>query len=854
MVVEFPLAYVARSILDEEGNLSSRNVREPWAFHPGAELLVRDRASPSAPERSLTAGVFPDDDEGNPPRYDVKDLSASYDGRQLLFAMRAPEDPDLDEDEQPTWNIWLYDFERDVLERVIASDIAAEEGHDIAPRFLPDGRIVFASTRQRRARAVLLDEGKPQFQAQDEDRRGPAFALHVMDADGSDIHQITFNASSDLDPAVLGDGRVVFSRWDNVGNRDRISLYTANPDGTGLELLYGVHSHDTGPDGAAVEFTEPHELPDGRLLVSLRAPGDRVRMGMLPVAVDVASFVEHDQPTYANQGLMGDAQELLVFGDLNLDDDTPALQGRYAHVSPLYDGTGRLLVAWSQCRLVDVVTDPVQPVYAPCTEENLQNPDLVEADPLYGVWMHDPAEETQQPVVVGEEGIAYDEAVVLEPRVAPPVILDGTPGLDLDADLAAESLGVLHIRSVYDVDGTVMVDLGTLSDPLQTPADQRPARFLRLVKAVSLPDDDVVDLEGTAFGRSQGQLMREVLGYAPIEPDGSVMVKVPANVAFWPEVLDADGRRIGPRHQNWLQLRPGESLTCHGCHDPESELPHGRRDAEPPSVNPGAPVDGSPFPNTAPALFANAGETMAEVYARINGVRAPDVDIEFTDVWTDPGLRAPDANVSYAYADLLTPAPVNPGCVTLYTATCRIVINYETHIHPLWSVDRRIYDGGGVQVGDHTCTACHSDVDAMGLARVPAAQLDLGDGPSADEADHLKSYRELLFDDNRQVLDNGTLMDELVQQTDDDGNPLFETDAEGVPILDANGNPIPLMVPITVAPPLSVAGANASPRFFTLFAPGGSHAGRLSAAELKLLSEWIDAGGQYYNDPFAVPQ
>jgi hypothetical protein len=58
--------------------------------------------------------------------------------------------------------------------------------------------------------------------------------------------------------------------------------------------------------------------------------------------------------------------------------------------------------------------------------------------------------------------------------------------------------------------------------------------------------------------RSQAQLMREVLGYVPIEPDGSVSVKVPANVAFWPEILDGDGRRIEPRHQNWLQLRPGE--------------------------------------------------------------------------------------------------------------------------------------------------------------------------------------------------------------------------------------------------------------------------------------------------------
>ncbi|HEX7035710.1 MAG TPA: hypothetical protein VF210_08040 [Pseudomonadales bacterium] len=853
VVVDFSLAYVKRPLLtDEDGNLITRNVREPAAFWPGAELYLRDRASPSAADRLLTADVFPPDDMGNPPLYDVKDLAASYDGTQLLFAMRAPEDPNLDEDEQPTWNIWLYDHETDELRRVIESDIVAEEGDDIAPQFLPDGRIVFASTRQRHAKAILLDEGKPQFSALDEDRRSEAFALHVMNADGTDIHQITFNQSSDLDPTVLTDGRIAFSRWDNVAGIDRISLYTVNPDGTNLQLLYGAHSHDTGPGGSRVEFLDPQELPDGRLLVALRPFGDQARLGMLPVAVDTAAFVEHDQPTFSNEGLLFDAQELLIDGDLHLDDDTPALQGRYAQVSPLYDGTDRLLVAWSQCRLVDEVTDPDAPVYAPCTEENLADPLFVEADPLYGIWMHDVAQGTQQPIVPGEEGVAFSEAVILEARPAPAVILDGTPGVELDADLAGEAMGVLHIRSVYDFDGTASADLAALADPAVTTAADRPARFLRLVKAVSMPDDDIVELDGTAFGRSQAQLMREILGYAPIEPDGSVMVAVPANVAFWPEVLDADARRIGPRHQNWLQLRPGERFTCNGCHTPTSERPHGRLDAEAPSANPGAPMDGSPFPNTVPSLFADQGETMAEVWTRHAGApRKPTVNPVYEDVWTDPAVRAPDATFSYSYAALSTPAPVDPGCATIYTALCRIVIDYETHVHPLWGVPR--VDDMGV---DHTCTACHAAVDAMGMAMVPAAQLDLGDGPSPDEAAHFKSYRELLFNDNRQILDNGALVDELVQATDGNGDPLFQTDGNGELILDANGDPIPVLVPIVQTPPLSVAGANAigSSRFFSRFQPGGSHEGWLTPAELRLISEWIDIGGQYYNNPFNVPQ
>ncbi len=125
---------------------------------------------------------------------------------------------------------------------------------------------------------------------------------------------------------------------------------------------------------------------------------------------------------------------------------------------------------------------------------------------------------------------------------------------------------------------------------------------------------------------------------------------------------------------------------------------------------------------------------------------------------------------------------------------------------------------------------------------------------SAEEPAHFNSYRELLFDDNQQVLAGGALVDGFVQATDDAGNLLFETDDNGDPVLDVNGNLIPVLEPVTLTAPLSVAGANASPGFFERFVPGGSHAGRLSDAELKLISEWIDIGGQYFNNPFDVPQ
>ncbi|MEM6708329.1 MAG: hypothetical protein AAF648_06050 [Pseudomonadota bacterium] len=855
VVVDFPIAYVKRVLqVDDDGELLATDVRRPLAFLPGAELLIRQRASATAAEVSLTADVFPPDEDGNPALYDVKDLSTSADGLRLVFALRAPEDPDLDDDEQPTWNIWFYDRETDELRRVIVSDLVAEDGDDIAPRFLPDGRILFSSTRQRISKAVLLDEGKPQFSALDEDRDEPALALHVMNDDGTEIRQITFNQSSDLDPMVLRSGRVAFARWDNVPGRDRISLYSANPDGTEFGVLYGIHSHDTGPNGQEIEFVEPKELPDGRLLVLLRPAGEQSTLGTVPVAIDVDNYSDHDRPIPDSMGLLSDAQEVLFPGDLTLEEDRPPLQGRYASVFPLFDGTNRLLVAWSQCRLRDTTADPAEEIIRPCIEPFLSDENYVEADPFYGIWMHDLAEQTQQPILQPESGEVFSEVIVLEDRTSPPVILDKTAGIELDADLVSESVGVLHVRNVYELDGVSTVDIATLADPALVSAAERPIRYLRVVKPVSIPDEDLVDLPGTAFGRSQVNLMREVLGYAPVEPDGSVKVKIPANVAFSIELLDANGRRVFPRHLNWLQLRPGEELECRGCHTAESEVAHGRPDAQLPSSNAGALVDGSPFPNTEPALFANAGETMAEVYARINGTPDLSVDLRYTDVWTDPNVRAKDPDDLRLYSDLSTPAPVDSGCVTNWSALCRTVIHYETHIHPLWAVDRQQFDADGLLIGDNTCIACHAPVDAMNMAMVPAAQLDLSDGPSPDEADHFNSYRELLFNDNEIELIDGALLDRLVQALDGDGNPLFETDPEGELILDAEGNPIPILVTVGVQPSLNVGGANNSPRFFSLFEPGGSHFGYLNAAELKLVSEWLDLGGQYYNDPFVVPQ
>ncbi len=851
VVVDFPIAYVKRSLpveLDDNDVEQPAEVilREPVNFFAGAALYVRDRATPSATETNITEGVFEVD-----ALYDVKDVDTSYDGTKLVFAMRAPEIEGADEEDQPTWNIWEYDHTDQTLNRIISSNIIAEEGQDISPHYLPDDRIVFTSTRQRLAKAILLDEGKPQFDAFDEDQNVATLALHVMNSDGSDVKQITFNQSHDLAPSVLTSGKIVFSRWDNASGNDEISLYQINPDGTELEFLYGFHSHDTGTDDSRIEFMQARQGPDGRLIVKLR-PETSTRLGGELVFIDWQNFTENNQATSAAAGSTGPAQVSATPFEVRTD-DAPSIGGRYSNVYPLFDGSGRFLISWTPCRLNDVDAQD-NPIIVPCTEEAIAAVGAEEAQPLYGIWSFDPTAGTQLPIVVGVEGVVVNEIVAMSPRDFGVVIPDSEPTADIT--LVGENVGVVHIESVYDFDGVDVspFGIGTTSDPVQTTAAERPARFIRIVKAVSIPSEDLVDLDNTAFGRSSNQLMRDILGYAVVEPDGSAMFKVPANVAFAISVLDANGRRITERHQNWMTVKAGEVKRCHGCHTSASELPHGRYDAEPASANVGAPTDGSPFPNTNPALFADQGETMAEVNNRINGFQSLSVNINFTDYWTDPNLSVVNQDIDYNYADLNTPAPTSVGCQTTWTAECRISINYVDEIQPIWELPRQVFDAMGNLVTDNTCILCHNVVDDMGVTQIPAAQLELLGGVSADEPDHIISYRELLFGDNAVELVNGALIDQLVPVFDGNGNPLFEVDEDGNLILDANGDPIPVTQTVPLGATMRVSAANNSGGFLNLFAAGGTHSGRLTDAELKLISEWLDIGGQYYNNPFDVPQ
>ena len=873
VVIDFPIAYIKSPLpVDDDGEFQQQDLREQITFEFGADLYYRDRAAPGAEAINITENVS----QGLAA---IRDVEIDYDGSRLLFAMRVPFDPDVDEEDLPTWNIWQYTFETGELVRVISSDLTAEIGHDIMPKYLPDGRIIFSSTRQTQSQAVLLDEGKGGFPAQDEDDNEHAFNLHVMNDDGTGVKQVSFNQSHDLDPSVMADGKIVFSRWDHNQSNDAVNLYRMNPDGSALELLYGQQSHATGTNGDIIQFMQPRQVQDGRVMVLAR-PFTNTEGGGELILIDTPQYLENTQPTKDNIGILsGPAQDDATVNEVSTVPGVPSVGGRYFSVYPIQDGTDRLMVSWSQCRLVEILADDGDPVtedtqIVPCTEDRLANVivvdpdnpptpvegDLFVAPPLYGIWIYDPRDDTQLPIVAGEEGFMFTEVVSADPRPIPPVVLDGTNDYPLDVSLADSGEALLNIRSVYDFDGTAIVDIPTVADPTQTLAADRIARFLRIEKAVSQPDDDLRDIDNTAFGVTTQFGMKEIVGYAMVEPDGSVMVKVPANTALMVSVLDENGHRITQRHQNWISLGAGQELKCNGCHDANSGVSHGRYDAFE-SAYAGAPVAGVPFVGTVPQWsVGDVGETMAEVRARVTCANdgcssiEPSMNVIYRDVWTaDPAIAANNVDIDFLYTDMTTSPPTTVSCQQDWQSNCRSVINYESIIHPLWSEPRLVtFDDDddpatpevplidpvtGLQVNNN-CLNCHTPVDpADGATRVPAGQLELQDGLSADEPDHFHAYRELLVTDNLQVLDNGALVD-----------------ATQVIGQDADGNDI--VVPVSNGPPpLRVfLGARLSSDFFDRFNdPLDLHFNILSQAERRLVAEWLDVGAQYYNNPFDAP-
>ncbi len=822
------IAYAKRA------NTLNMNPTDGTPFAPGGDLIVREKSSPSAREHNVTASIT----QGVG---DVSDPEVSYDGKKIVFALRCPTANTATIDGAPActgrWNIWEYDMTTGGLaggrlRRITSSSVS----DDVDPAYLPAGRgFVFTSNRQSLTKSVI--DGQDVF-ALDEYERERVLQLHTMNADGGDIRQISVNQSHDRNPVVKMNGDIMFARWEHVGPRNRFAIFTARPDGTNMFVRYGAQSPGNS-------FLHPREMdPDGRFaghVVSSLMPLSGTREGGALMLIDIENFSENSMPANPRVTALS-GQRHLTNREIPLGRGL-SLVGRATSPYPLWDGTDRVLVAFRTCEVTrNGVVEPcsrlsqaeIERLNSRRTmEEEAADPIQDNVPPIYSIYMYDPRNQTWLIVASPPAGFMYVDPVAIQPRKEPAV----STATSIDPALAAQNKAVIEVRSIYDTDG-----LNRMGEAVMTPADLPPGCARHIAQTTPTHADDtrasiadlrrIKDPADPAYHCAPGRFIRatramapvegmsgmrdaigetdfepqQILGYAPIEPDGSFKLEVPPDVPLALSVIDSKGRAL-QTHLNWIQVRPGERRTCDGCHSP-------RRGA---SINDAATANTLPLALN-PALRSRhgSGETMAALRTKVDPTGLQLVtDMVFSDVWADttrPGVTA-RAPIEIRYVgnansadDLTTPVPTNG------------TINYPDHIQPIW---------------DKNCVSCH----AAGNARLDLSASISGTG-------RMTSYQQLLL-----------------------GDPLF----------DANGQPVTRIVDGAVEAVLgpalvetmagSAEGLTRSSRLGEILFgeqlhasaqaraaypnPPVDHSTMLNKAEKRLVSEWMDLGGQYFNNVMA---
>ena len=340
-----------------------------------------------------------------------------------------------------------------------------------------------------------------------------ATGLTVMNADGSDIHCIGFNLGRDDEPAVLQDGRIAFGRLELFYSRLKTerTLHAVFPDGTQDVTLYGPERRD---------FWQQVTRQSGEKWWGEGPPRHRVLRLTQPQPFDLDRIL---CATTGGLTLTGPGRNREVFLP---HDKTLAV------TTPFPLGDGRVL-----CAAVDKALSN--------EEGNL------------GLYLLDAATGRMQ-LLYQDPAAASFEPRPLMPRPAPPALIESPQARShaYTAQFLCASARNTQIGAV-----------------------QTRGKLVRVIEGMPVVSRHYThrSQNGEAWKNHVGTFAR-VLGTVPLAADGSFFLEAPADRLLHLQVLDSDRRVVG-NQQIWMYGRPGEKRSCVGCHE--------RPDTTPPALRPG---------------------------------------------------------------------------------------------------------------------------------------------------------------------------------------------------------------------------------------------------------------------------
>lgn len=485
-----------------------------WWSRPGGGLYLLDGFREGPPRVRCLSGMFSEPGSFLRP-------ALSYDGRRVLFAWcrhdphLAAERNKLDKANVPA-DAFYHLFEMKI-DGTDLRQLTFGKYDDFDGRYLPDGRIVFLSTRRGQGIQVGRDTAMQTLQAPDlpdcyvrcgggPERPVAVYTLHTLSPDGSEMCAISPFEMFEWTPDLAADGSILYSRWDYIDrdNMPFMSLWSIRPDGTNARIVYSNYTRSPH-----CTF-EPRSIPGSHKIIFTASGHHAQTMGSL-VLLDPTIGTEGPEPITR----------------LTPEVCFPEIEGWprafFAHPWPLSE---RLyLVSW---RVEENVREGTQ------REPNGMGLYLFDADGGLELLYRDPQIGSVCPIPVA-------------PRPVPPVLVS-----DIRPDGPQE--GAFLLTNVYRGLKTV-----------------RPPQ-IKALRIVAIPPKTHPTMNYPSLGITRDDPGKCVLGTVPVEADGSAHFRVPSGVIVFFQALDERGMAVQTM-RSVTYAQPGQTLSCVGCHESRQEAP-----------------------------------------------------------------------------------------------------------------------------------------------------------------------------------------------------------------------------------------------------------------------------------------